>query len=118
MEEKEITLTQKIEELFEAFEEFDGELTPLKNRRELKQIYDPRGIPLNLKYGFIEEENLVIFSMPKGDFNNFEYYAGYEYARKDISWKIEFEGNIIIAYSDNERALKMYEYIEEMDSVI
>lgn len=98
--------TEAIEELFESMSEMTEE-----QEKRVKGYYDRRGIPHNLKFGYLEDDDIVLFSIGDSSLSSWEYYSGFEYEKDKIEFKFQLSGYIIIGYSESSRAKELYDYI-------
>lgn len=104
-----------IEALVDLYESLEG--LNAAQEAALKEYYDIRGIPYNLKYGYIRSENLYVFAMNKDAFKRWEYYLGMEYIRDEINFYIEFEGDVIVGYNECDRISGFYDKIDENEEL-
>ena len=97
-----MNLFDSFNEVQRAIVEFENNLRPMEvdQRISLKKIYDDRGIPFSLHYGFVPEENMILFATTSDGFKAMEYYLGFEYAREDLQLKIEIVliDTVIVGY--------------------
>jgi hypothetical protein len=106
------SLTERMEDISEAITNFRLFLEPIDKFK----LASAHNFPRDLRYGFDANEDQVIFAMSKNSFRSFEYYQGFEYERNDIAWKIELDGDVIVAYSeDSQRAMKLIQNISEIE---
>lgn len=109
------SITEMMDEISTAVQDFVQSLPRIEKYRKISGYNFPR----DLRYGYDMNEDQIIFIMSKNSFKTFEYYQGFEYERSHIAWKLELDGDVIVAYSeDSARAMKLIQHISEVEEEI
>ncbi len=95
--------------------EVEENLKELSNeqRKELRENFT-YNLKTKFQYGKLNEK--LLFSMNVEDFSNFSYYTGMEYEKDNVYFRLEYEGQLYIAYNEDcGRALDLLDIIESLE---
>jgi hypothetical protein len=91
----------------------DVELSELNDNQKkyLRDRYNLLGC--RFEYG-IDDYGLYIIKCSEETFRRMEYYLGLEYVRDEIDTIIKQNGQVLVAYNENDRVSELFEKLKEL----